>query len=151
MISAVLIKQLREETGVSIGECKKALEEADGDLARAKAVLASLGAATADKKSSRDLGAGVVATYVHSNKTIGVIVELACETDFVARNPEFATLANDICLHIAAMNPPDTTALLAESFVKDPQKTIGELVQAGVQKFGENISITRFTRYALLA
>ncbi len=102
------IKLLRDETGVSIMQCKKALEEAGGDMEKARMILRKNSASAASKKSERSLGAGIVGTYVHSNKKMGAILELFCETDFVAQNPEFIDTANDIAMHITAMAPEFT-------------------------------------------
>ncbi|MEX2515025.1 MAG: elongation factor Ts [Candidatus Paceibacterota bacterium] len=99
------IKELRERTQVSVMKCKEALTEADGDMDKAIKILEEKSEATAAKKSSRDLGAGVVSSYVHSNNTVAALVELQCETDFVARNEEFQKLAYEIAMHVAAMNP----------------------------------------------
>jgi elongation factor Ts len=143
------IKALREETGLSIGECKKALEEAGGDKAKAIELLRARGAEIAQKKSGRDLKAGVVASYVHAGETIGVIVEFLCETDFVAKNPEFKSVARDIAMHIAAMSPENTEALLVQPFIKDSSLTIADLVNNTVQKFGERSEVGRFSRLQL--
>lgn len=99
------IKQLREATGVSVMQCKKALEESSGDMDKAKIVLYKISKQSADKKSGRTLGAGVVTSYIHGNGSVGTMVELLCETDFVARNEDFKVLARDIAMHIAAMAP----------------------------------------------
>jgi elongation factor Ts len=99
------IKELRERTHVSVMKCKEALTEADGDMEKAIKVLEEKSEATAAKKSSRDLGAAIVTSYIHSNNTVGAMVELQCETDFVARNEEFQKLAYEIAMHVAAMNP----------------------------------------------
>ncbi len=100
-----LIKQLREETGVSLGQCKKAIEEAGGDLEKAKEILRKWGEDLAGKKSSRSTNEGIIESYIHANGKIGVLVVLKCETDFVARNPEFKELAHNLALHIAAAAP----------------------------------------------
>ncbi len=99
------IKELRDETGVSVMQCKKALEEAGGDIEKAKIILRKISKQTADKKTGRTLGAGAVASYIHSNGSVGAMVELLCETDFVARNEEFKALARDIAMHITALAP----------------------------------------------
>jgi elongation factor Ts len=104
------IKLLREETGVSIMQCKKALEEAEGDMEKARMILRKISATVASKKSERTLGAGMIGSYVHANKKMGTIVELFCETDFVAQNPEFVQAANDLAMHITAMAPEFTKA-----------------------------------------
>jgi len=99
------IKQLREETGISLGDCKKALEESNGDISLAKEYLKKRGAAVALKKTEREVGAGIIDSYVHSNKRLGVLLEISCETDFVARGEDFQNLAHEICLQIASMKP----------------------------------------------
>ncbi|MFA5228667.1 MAG: translation elongation factor Ts [Candidatus Paceibacterota bacterium] len=99
------IKQLREETGISLGDCKKALEESNGDIALAKEYLKKRGAAVAQKKTEREVGAGIIDSYVHSNKRLGVLLEINCETDFVARGEDFQNLSHEICLQIASMKP----------------------------------------------
>lgn len=99
------IKALRDETGVSIMQCKKALEEAEGDMEKARMILRKISASVASKKSERTLAAGIIGSYVHANRKMGAIVEMFCETDFVAQNPEFISAANDIAMHITAMAP----------------------------------------------
>lgn len=143
------IKQLREETGLSIAQCRQALEEAQGDKTRALEFLKKKGAEIAGKKGGRNLGAGVVSAYIHAGDTVGVILELLCETDFVAKNPEFKAVAKDISMHVAAMNPENTEELLSQPFIKDPSKTIGDIVNGTVQKFGERTEVGRFTRYSI--
>jgi len=149
-ISAEQIKTLRERTGISMMACKSALEEAGGDMDKALELLVARGASVASKKSGRTLGAGVVSAYVHANKSVGVLLELNCETDFVARNEEFVSLANDICLQTAAMGGVNVEEVLAQSFVKDPSVTVTQLIDSRIQKFGEKIVLTRFIRYELL-
>ena len=156
MITTAQIKELREETGLSIMQCQKALEEAGGlnltgsDLMlKAIALLKAKGAEIASKKSDRTLGSGTVASYIHSGETIGVLLELLSETDFVAKNPEFKAVAKEIAMHIAAMKPADTAELLAQPFIKDPSKTIGDLVNGTIQKFGERTEIGEFVRFSI--
>lgn len=150
MITTQQIKELREETGLSIMQCKQALEEAGGDRAKAIQILKEKGAAIAlKKKSDRNLGAGVIAAYVHSGETVGAMVELQCETDFVAKNPEFKTTARDIAMHIAAMNPADVEELLGQPFIKGAGESIGDIINCTVQKFGERTEIGNFIRYAI--
>lgn len=194
MITTEQIKELRDETGVSVMQCKKALEETGGDKEKALLVLRKKSSDIAAKKGDRALGAGIVESYIHSNKSVGVLIELACETDFVARNEDFVTLARDIAMHIAAMNPEYVDesqvtddvrakvtemfkkevaesgkpadiqakmmegklgtyfaerALLGQSFVKNPDLTIADLINGGVQKFGEKIAVARFVRFAV--
>ncbi|MDD3170228.1 MAG: translation elongation factor Ts [Candidatus Paceibacterota bacterium] len=105
MVEVELIKKLREETGISLADCRKALEESKGDIEKAKEILRKRGEAVAQKKGERSVGSGIVDTYVHSNKRLGVMLELACETDFVARSDDFQNLAHEICLQIASMKP----------------------------------------------
>lgn len=118
MITTEQIKELRDETGVSVMQCKKALEEAGGDSEKAKIILRKISKQTADKKVSRNLGAGVVASYIHSNGTVGALVELLCETDFVARNEDFKAFAKDIAMHITASAPQ----YLKMEDIKDEEK-----------------------------
>ncbi|MBI5078003.1 MAG: elongation factor Ts [Candidatus Yonathbacteria bacterium] len=194
MITTEQIKELRELTGISVMQCKKALEEASGDKEKALLILRKKSSAIAEKKGDRNLGAGVVESYIHSNKNVGAMVELSCETDFVAKNEEFVAMARDIAMHITATNPeytddtqitPDARAkviemfkkevaesgkgadiqtkimdgklaayfgertLLAQAFVKNPDITIKQLIDGGVQKFGEKIAVARFARFAV--
>jgi elongation factor Ts len=148
------IKQLREETGLSFAQIKKALDEAGGDKEKARVVLSAYSAAQAEKKSDREVAAGAIASYVHSTGTTGVLLELACETDFVAKNEEFIVLAKDLAMHVCAMAPvtvegEDESALLKQVFIKDASLTVEGRIAAAIQKFGENIKISRFTRYSI--
>ena len=152
------IKQLREETGLSFAQIKKALDEAGGDKEKARAVLAQYSAAQAEKKADRELAAGVVASYVHSSGTIGVLLQLGCETDFVAKNEEFKSLAHDLAMHVCAMSPTsinnedgagEETSLMHQSFIKDGGMTVEQRIQGAVQKFGENTKVIKFTRYSI--
>lgn len=194
MITTEQIKELRELTGISVMQCKKALEEAEGDKEKALLILRKKSVAISEKKGDRELGAGVVDVYIHSNKTIGTLIELSCETDFVARNEEFIAMARDIAMHITATNPEYTDetqitdevrakvidmfkkevlesgkgadiqtkmmdgklatyfgerTLLAQAFVKNPDITIKQLIDGGVQKFGEKIVVSRFARFSV--
>lgn len=152
MISIEQVRELRDKTGISVMQCKKALEEAGGDEEKALVLLREKGAEISAKKQGRTLGSGVIEAYVHAGSKIGVMVELLCETDFVAKNEDFKLLAMDIAMHIAAMNSEagESGPLLEEPFVKDPSRSIKDLIEQATQKFGENIKIGRFTRYALL-
>ncbi len=152
------IKQLREETGLSFAQIKKALDEAGGDKDKAREILSQYSAVQAKKKSDREVEAGVVSAYVHSNGTTGVLLELACETDFVAKNQEFVALAKDLAMHVCAMAPTsvhnedglgDETSLLKQSFIKNPDIIVEARIAAAIQKFGENIKVTKFTRYSI--
>lgn len=146
MITTDQIKELRERTGISIAQCKTALEEASGDMSKALEALRSRGAEIAEKKSNREIKAGTMGSYVHSTGTIAAIVEVNSETDFVAKNQEFRKMADDIALHIAACAPTTVEELLLQEFVKDPSMTIDTLVKNHIQKFGERIIISRFAR-----
>ena len=192
MDSIEQIKALREKTGAGIVDVKKAFDEALGDEAKAIDILRKRGQDKALKRSGRDAHEGIVVSYVHSNNRVGALVQLLCETDFVARNEEFRELGRDIALHIVALAPqyirPEEVpadmiakereiwseqlaaegkagamlekilngkeekfrrenALLTQSFIKDPQKTVGELIAEKVHKIGENIQVGNFVRY----
>ena len=154
-----LIKQLRELTSAGVMDCKRALEESDGDVSKAEKLLKDQGIASAAKKASRETDQGVIETYVHSGGRIAAIVEVNCETDFVARTDEFSSLAHDIAMQIAAMDPatvggdePEANAeesLSLQPFIKDPSKSIQDLINETVGKLGENIRVRRFQRFSL--
>lgn len=144
-----LVKKIRVETGLGIMEIKMALEEAEGDEKRAKEILKEKGLKKAESKAERETHQGRVATYTHSTGKIGVMVELLCETDFVAKHEDFMTLTKDLCLQIAAMNPETVDDLLKQEFIKDSSLTIEEMVKALVVKFGENMKLTRFARFEI--
>lgn len=193
-VSLDQIKELREATGASMMACKKALEESNGDSTKAIETLRKKGEMKAAERSERSTGQGVVASYIHGNGKLGVLVQLACETDFVARNEDFVTLAQDLAMHIAATNPltisPDEvshelvekereiwraqlisegkkeqmldkimegkekkfreeTSLLKQAFVKDPEKTVEQILVTAVNKMGENIKVVRFSRFSI--
>ncbi len=193
-ISTDKVKELREQTQVSVMKCKEALEEAEGDVDKAAEILAEKSDAAAKKKAGRDLGAGVVASYIHSNNTVGAMVELLSETDFVARNEDFQDLAYQIAMHVAAMEPQyvsredipedeieeirkefaeeftdkpedvredivdgkldshlEEMVLLEQSYIKDEDKTIQDLLHEATQTFGENVSIGDISRIATLS
>jgi len=149
MITAQQIKELRDKTGVSVSACKRALEEAGGDMEKALAVLQRESAKSAEKKADRLLGSGVIEAYVHNNKKVGVILELKSESDFVSGNEEFRTLAKDIAMHIAASAPSDPNELMGQPYIKNPAVTVKELLNQAVQKFGEKIEVSRFAKYNL--
>lgn len=191
MISAQLIKELREKTGAGVSDVKKALEEAKGDTQKALEIIERKLGGSAGKRAGRETTAGIVEAYVHSNNKLGVLVELFSETDFVARNPGFKELAHNIALHIAAMRPmylsldsipPEqweaekerfaeeaktlnkpahiveqiidgklkahfgAYTLLQQPFVKDQDKTVADILNESIGRFGENINIGRFVR-----
>jgi len=138
------VKHLRESTGLSFGEIKKALDEANGDEIKAVEILKAHGIKVAENKSSREVKEGVITSYVHATKKLGSMVEVLCETDFVARNNDFQELAKEIVMHIAAMKPGNVNELLDQSYVKDESVTIKDLINSYVAKLGENIQIGRF-------
>lgn len=191
-ITSAQLKELRDLTGISVMQCKKALEEAGGDMEKAKIILQKKGGEAAAKKSDRALGAGVVGSYVHSTGEVAALVLLSCETDFVSKNAEFSALAREVAMHVAAQNPlyvsradVDENALqkarevfaeevkdkpaemqekilggkldayfkdrilLEQPFIKNPDVTIGDMVHGAIQKFGENIIISRITRLSV--
>lgn len=144
-ISSEQVKELRDKTGISVMECKKALEAAQGDMTKALELLSARATELAGKKADRELGAGTVASYVHGNGSVGALVVLVCETDFVSKNEEFASLARDIAMHISAMRPATKEELLAQQFIKDPSKTVADLLSGAVQKFGERTEVSAFS------
>ena len=192
MISTDLVKELRDKTGISVMQCKKALEEAQGDVDKALVILRKHAVSAAAKKADREFGAGVVESYIHSNNEVGTIIKLSCETDFVSKNKEFIVLSRDIAMHATATNPTAITrdgidastveaarsvfekeaadkpeskrkqiiegkmdsyfkevVLLEQPFIKDASRTIKDLVEEAVQKFGEKIEITDFVRFSI--
>jgi len=193
-ISAANVKELRERTGAGMMECKKALQETDGDMEKAIDLLRSRGAAKAAKRAGREAREGAVGSYIHIGGKVGVLIEVNCETDFVARNEEFQTLVRELAMHIAAMAPLAVTAdeipaevvereravflekvktegkpeklwdrivdgmlkkfyqestLMDQPWVRDPDKTIAQMVQEAAARTGENIVVRRFVRFAL--
>ena len=147
MVTIEQIKQLREETAVSLQDCRKALEEASGDLDKAKQILREWGKEMANKRAGRGTEQGLIVSYIHPNKRIGVLLEVGCETDFVAKSADFQTLTHELSLQIAAMG--EETPLLEQAWVKDQGKTIAELLNDYIVKTGENIEVKRFTRYEI--
>jgi elongation factor Ts len=151
------IKELREKTGAGIMECKRALEEG-GSMDRAEKLLKEWGVASAAKRAGREASQGVIDSYVHAGR-IGALIELNCETDFVARTDDFKTLAREIAMQVASMNPTRISAeepssdgdvaLLDQPYIRDPSKTIQELVNETVAKTRENIVIRRIARFEL--
>lgn len=175
-ISIEAVKELREKTGISIAECRKALEETQGDMDKALAFLKERSAITAAKKSDRELGSHAVASYIHPTGGMGVLVDLMCETDFVSQNEEIKALAKDIAMQVASMHPlvikrEDITedmmatlkaeleegadietkikevTLFEQPFIKNPEMTVQNLVAQAIQKFGENVVVAHMTRY----
>lgn len=163
-MSLEAIKNLREQTSAGVMDCKNALEEAGGDIVKATELLRQKGLALAAKKSTRETLEGIVDSYVHTGGRVGAIVELNCETDFVARTPEFKELVHNIAMQVAAMSPlyvdnkavpegdsvnPEEACLMEQPFIKDPTRTINELINETMARVGENIRVRRFERFAL--
>ena len=193
-ITAALVKQLRERTGAGMMECKKALTEANGDLAEGEVVLRKRGIASAGKKASRATAQGVIGSYIHAGAQLGVMVEVNCESDFVARTDDFLELVRDIAMHIAAADPQfvrkeevtqaavdkevdiqraralnegkpekmvdkivegrmakfyEEVCLYEQPFIKENTVTIDQLIKTKIAKLGENITVSRFTRFKI--
>ena len=146
-ITSAMVKELRERTSAGMMDCKKALVETDGDMEKAVEILREKGLSQAAKKASRIAAEGVVAQYTNEEGTIGAIVEVNCETDFVAKTDNFINFANKVAKQVALANPADVDALMAQKFVDDESKTISDLVSDATVAIGEKISIRRFTRY----
>lgn len=145
-ISIDLIKKLREETKVGIADVKRALEQNGGDLEKAKVWLSEQGISKAAKKADRETGEGVVVSYIHAGGRIGALVKIGCETDFVANNEDFLSLAKEIAMQVASMDPENVAELEKQSYIRDPKKTIEDLVKEAIAKIGENIKILEFNR-----
>tara|TARA_Y100000310_G_scaffold333141_1_gene410070 strand:+ start:74 stop:520 length:447 start_codon:yes stop_codon:yes gene_type:complete len=143
------LKQLRDETGMSVTDIKKALEESGGDLGNARKLLRSKGAEIAQKKQEREVGEGIVDVYLHPTGKTGVLLDLRSETDFVAKSPDFKDLAHELSLQIAAMNPESVEELLSQEYVKDSARKVQDLLQEYIAKLGENIVVKRFSRYQI--
>ncbi len=159
-----MVKELRDASGSGVMDAKRALEEADGDMQQAATILRERGLAAAAKRADRETGQGVIDTYIHAGGRIGALVEVNCETDFVANTDEFRALVHEVAMQVAAMDPAVITAeerepelegadeevaLLSQPWVKDSSKSIAELVQDAMAKTGENIRVRRFARFEL--
>jgi len=142
------IKQLREKTGAGVMDIKKALDEAKGDMQKAEEILKARGAMIAAKKADRETANGLIDSYVHLGK-IGVLVEVDCETDFVARNEDFKKFVHEIVLQVAQSESEKVEDLLKEIYFRDPDKTIDELLKEAIGKIGENIKIKKFVKLVL--
>ncbi|QHO63746.1 Translation elongation factor Ts [Candidatus Chazhemtobacterium aquaticus] len=142
------IKQLREKTGAGVMDAKKALEESGGDMKKAEEIIAAKGIVKAEKKADREVKSGLVYGYTHQGR-VGVLVEVSCETDFVAKNPEFEALCKEVALQVASMEPKDVEELLEQDYIRDGGKKIKDLVTNLIGKIGENIQVRRFVRFEL--
>ena len=163
-VSAAQVRELRELTSAGVMECKRALEDADGDIQRAIALLQERGVALAEKRAERETSQGLVESYIHAGGRIAAMVEVNCETDFVARTEEFKDLAHNLSMQVAATNPLSVSeedlpagaegdraelCLLRQPFIKDPSRTVDDVVKDVVGKTGENIRVRRFARFEL--
>lgn len=145
-ISIEHIKKLREETGAPVLEIKKVLEEASGDEKKAKEMLKKSGFERAVKKADREIEAGWIFSYIHHSGQIGAIVELGCETDFVARTDEFQKLGKELAMQVVSMNPRDVKNLLSQGYIRQQEKTVEDLIKETMAKMGENIQVEGFQR-----
>ena len=158
------IRTLREQTGAGIMDCKQALEDNDNDMNKAAEALRQKGFARAARRSDRETTEGIIEAYIHTGGRVGALVELGCETDFVARNEEFKQVAHDIALQVAAMGPvyiseenkeegdgrpASEVCLLQQTFIKDSSRVVGDIVQELAAKVGENVRVVRFSRLAV--
>ena len=163
-ITTNMVKELREQTGAGIMDCRTALIGTDGDIEKAKEILKEKGLLRAEKKAGRSTGQGLIECYVHTAGRIGAMVELNCETDFVARTDEFKELAHCLAMQVAALNPkyisesdvpegedvdPCECCLLSQQYIKDPTKTVNDIIIETIARVGENIRVSRFIRYEL--
>lgn len=148
MINLDDLKKLREETGAGIADCKEALSLSKGNYDQAKIWLKQRGLEKSAAKEGREVKNGVVEVYSHSGK-VGVLVELLCETDFVAKTLDFKNLAHEIALQVASMNPEDKETLLKQEYIRDPGLTVEQLIKGVIAKLGENIQVGKFNRIKL--
>lgn len=144
-----LLKKLRNETSASVADVRSALEEAEGEYDKALTLLKKRGAEIAEKKKERETGQGLVESYIHLNGKVGSLVVLLCETDFVARTDEFKSLAHEVAMQVAAMEPKDVEGLLKQEYIRDPSLKIEDLVKQAIGKLGENIVISKIERFEL--
>lgn len=142
------LKKLRQETGAGIADCREALEESGGDFDKAREIIKKKGLERAASKGDREVKAGLVEVYSHGGK-VGVLVELFCETDFVAKTEDFKTLAHELALQIASMNPGSVEDFLQQEYIRDNALTVDQLIKSVIGKLGENIQVGRFERIAL--
>jgi len=162
LVSREAIKELRDKTGAGVLECKKALLEAEGDLGHAIAILKERGLLLAEKKAERVTREGLIEAYVHTGGRLGALIEINCETDFVARTEEFKRLAHDLAMQVAATAPrfisrdeapegedPTEDCLLVQPFIKEPGKRVQDIIAEAKAKLGENIRVRRFARFEL--
>jgi len=147
MVTANLVKELREKTGAGMMDCKKVLTETDGDMEKAAELLRERGITKAAKKSSRIAAEGIVTAYVSDDKKVGAVIEVNAETDFVAKNDDFKAFANNLAKQVAENNPEDVESLLAEKYIENNSKTVTEVLTELIATIGENMSVRRFARF----
>lgn len=143
------LKKLREATSASIADCRRALEESNGDFQKALTWLREHGVEKAAKKQGRKTSEGIIDSYIHAGGRVGVILEIQCETDFVARTADFKNLAHELSMQIAAMNPKDVDSLLKQEYIRDTKQKVGDVVKQVIATLGENIKIKRFERFEI--
>lgn len=148
-ISIDQIKKLREETNAGVMEVRRALEEAKGNEAKARELLKASGIARADKKAEREIKAGRVFSYIHHSGTVGAIVTLGCETDFVAKTDQFLELGKEIAMQVASMGGENVKEVLAQEYIRDNKKTIQDLIKEVIAKTGENCTLSDFKRLSV--
>ncbi|MCD6422024.1 translation elongation factor Ts [bacterium] len=149
MVNTEDLVALRKKTQAPISQCKEALEEAKGDLKKAEEILKKKGLLSAEKKMDRATAEGIVEAYIHSNRKVGVLLEVNCETDFVARNEDFQKFVHQVAMQIASMNPKDVKDLLKQEWIFEPGATVEEKLKEMIHKTGENIQIKRFERFVV--
>lgn len=143
------IKNLRKITAAPVMECKKALEETGGNMKRAKVWLKKKEMVRVKKKKDRTVKEGLIHGYIHVDKKVGAMVKIGCESDFVAKNKAFEKLTHEVCLQIASMKPKNVKELLVQEYIRDPQRTIADLINEAIAKFGENIKIEEIARFEI--
>lgn len=149
MVNIELLKKLRNETAAGIADCRKALEETDNSYEKAKEWLKKRGLEKAEKKGDREVSQGLVESYVHQTGRVAALVEILCETDFVARTDEFRHLAKEVAMQVASMNPKDVAALLKQDYIRDSSVTMEQLIKQTIGKLGENIVVKKISRIAI--
>lgn len=149
MVDIEFLKKLRNETLVSIADCRKALEESNNDYKKALGWLKKHGLEKAEKKADRATSQGLIESYIHQNSRVGALVEVLCETDFVARTTEFKNLTHEIAMQVASMNPVNVDSLLKQAYIRDGSKTIENLIKEAIAKLGENIVVKDFRRFEI--
>lgn len=148
-IDITQLKKLRNATLASIADCRRALEETNGDYAKAVEWVKKNALSKAEKKADRETSQGMIESYIHGNGRVGVLIELLCETDFVAKTDEFKKLGHEIAMQVAAMNPKDVKDLLKQEYIRDASQTIEQLIKSTIGKLGENITLKKFTRFSI--